>query len=89
MKRKEEFMLQDVGGENLLVPLGRQVMDLNGIVVLNETGRFIWELLARERSDGELASAVAGRFDVDAGRADADVKAFLGEISRIGLLEHS
>jgi sensor domain CHASE-containing protein len=89
MKRKEEFMLQNVGGENLLVPLGRRVMDLNGIVVLNDTGRFIWELLARERSDRELASAVAGRFDVDAARAGADVKAFVDQISRIGLLEHS
>ena len=38
MKRKDDFILQNVGGENLLVPLGAQVMDLNGLVTLNGTG---------------------------------------------------
>lgn len=82
-------MLQNVGGENLLVPLGPQVMDLNGIVVLNATGRFVWELLAKERSIDQLASAVADKFDVDSTRANIDVRTFIDEISRIGLLEHS
>ena len=37
MKRKADFIMQNVGGENLLVPLGAQVMDLNGLVILNDT----------------------------------------------------
>lgn len=80
-------MTQNVGGENLLVPLGTQVMDLNGIVVLNDTACFIWELLARDRSVDELASAVAESYDVDSARASADVRAFMDEIAHIGLLE--
>jgi len=28
MKRKADFIMQNVGGENLLVPLGAQVMDM-------------------------------------------------------------
>ena len=87
MKRKDNFMLQAVGGENLLVPLGPRVMDLNGIVVLNDTGRFVWEILETERTPQELAAAVAEKFGVDAGRAESDVRAFLDEIGRIGLLE--
>lgn len=87
MKRKANFLLKNVGGENLIVPLGSQVVDMNGIVVLNATGCCIWEFIADDRSVEELAAAVVERFDVDHARARADVQTFLDEIARLGLLE--
>jgi hypothetical protein len=87
MKRKGDFIMRNVGGENLLVPLGAQVMDMNGMVILNDMARCVWELLAQDRSVDELAVAMAERFDVDRERARADVQSFLDEITRLGLLE--
>ena len=87
MKRKDSFLMRNVGGEILLVPLGGQVVDTNAIVVLNDTGRCIWELLAEERSVDGLVTAVVERFVVDRERARADVQAFLDDIARMGLLE--
>jgi hypothetical protein len=87
VKRKEGFVMQNVGGENLLVPLGAQVMDLNGLVILNDTGACVWELLTQERSVDDLAGAIAEQFDVDTERARADVQTFLDEIARLGLLK--
>jgi hypothetical protein len=87
MKRSNDFILQNVGGESILVPLGAQVMSLNGLIVLNETGRYVWELLAQERSLDELTTTVVGRFGVAAEIARADVQTFLDEISEMGLLE--
>lgn len=87
MKRKADFMMQQVGGEHLLVPLGAQVMNLNGLLTLNETGACVWERLAEERSLDELAAAVAERFDVPNATARADVQTFVDEITRLGLLE--
>lgn len=87
MKHKADFMMQNVGGENLLVPLGAQVMDLNGLVILNGTGACVWELLAHEHSVDELADAVAEQFDVTPERARADVQTFLDEIAKMGILE--
>ena len=86
MKRKPDFMMQNVGGENLVVPLGAQVMDLNGLITLNDTAACVWELLAQECSLAELAAAVAKRFDVTPERARADVQTFLDEIARLGML---
>jgi hypothetical protein len=86
MKRKADFLMQNVGGENLLVPLGAQVMDMNGLITLNETGACVWELLAEDRTADELAFALAARFDVDAATARADVQAFLDETARLGML---
>ena len=86
MKRKESFLLQNVGGENLLVPIGAQVMDTNGIITLNETAAFLWEHLEAERSEEELAAALVGRFEVDEASAAADVGTFIAELQENGLL---
>lgn len=87
MKRKSDFMMQNVAGENLLVPLGAQVLDLNGLFTLNDTAACVWELLAKEHTLDELAAAVAERFDISAEIARADVRTFVDEIAEMGLLE--
>ncbi len=86
MRHKESFLLQNVGGENLLVPIGSQVMDTNGILTLNAAGSCLWDLLAQDRSVDELAAALAERFDVEPERAHTDVLTFLDEIRKLGLL---
>lgn len=87
MKRKKDFVLQNIGGENLLVPIGAQVIDLNGLVTLNETAVHVWELLEKERTADELAASVAEQFGVDLETAQRDVQVFLKEIKEMGLLE--
>jgi hypothetical protein len=87
MKRSEDFLLQNVGGQDLLVPLGAKVMDMNSLITLNATGRRVWELLAEDHSVEYLVTEVVKQFDVDLERAHADVQAFLDELNRLGLLK--
>ena len=87
MRRKDNFVIQNVGGENLLVPLGAQVMDMNAIITLNGTSAYIWSLLDQDRSIDELAAAVVERFAVDPIRARADIQTFINEITNLGLLQ--
>ena len=87
MKRSEDFLLQNVGGQDFLVPIGAKVMDMNSLITLNATGCLVWELLAENHSAEYLVAKVVERFDVDLDRASADVQAFLDELGRLGLLE--
>jgi len=87
MKRKGSFIIQNVGSEKILVPIGSQIMDMNGIVILNSTALCLWELLADERSAEELAVAMAERFDVTTMVARSDVNTFIDEIAKMGILE--
>jgi hypothetical protein len=87
MKRKGDLVMRSIGGDSLLVPTGARVADMRGLVVLNGTGRCIWELLAEERSADELAAAVAERFDVETSRAHADLQSFVDEMAKMGLLQ--
>lgn len=87
MKRKADFMLHKVGGNDILVPLGAQVLSRNGVIILNPTAACVWEMLSQERSLDELATAVAERFDVAPGTARNDVQTFVDEIMQLKLLE--
>jgi len=87
MKRKDDLVMRSIGGDSLLVPTGARVLELHGMVLLNSTGRCMWELLAQERSVDELAATIAERFDVDELRAHADVQSFVVEMAQMGLLE--
>ena len=87
MKHNDDFIMLNVGGEKLLVPLGTRVMDLNGLITLNETAAYVWELLAEECSLDELTAAITGRFDVAPEIACIDLRIFMDEITRLGLLD--
>jgi hypothetical protein len=87
MRRKEDFLSQNVGGQAFLVPLGAKVRDMNGMILLNATGSYIWDLMAEDRSVDELAAAVAARFGVNRERAHVDVQAFVEEVIRQGLVD--
>lgn len=78
--------MQNAGGKNLLVPLGSMVKNLNGILTMNDTGSYVWAMLQQERSLDDLVDAVAERFVVEREHAYTDVRYFLDELSRMGLL---
>ncbi|MBK8177241.1 MAG: PqqD family protein [Rhodospirillales bacterium] len=87
MKRSDNCVMQNIGGEHVLVPLGAQVVGTNGLVILNKSARCIWEVLAEDRSVDELATAVAEQFDADPERVLADVHVFLNGIAQMALIE--
>jgi hypothetical protein len=87
MRRKSGFALRKAGEVNIVVPLGQKVLDLNGVITLNETGAFIWELLGEERSLDELVEAVSQEFDVEPDQARKDIEDFLEDLRKFDMLE--
>ena len=70
-----------IDGEALIVNA-----DAGEIVVLNETGAFIWPLLDGTNDVGSIVARVCDHFDVDAVSARADVDAFLDALALRGAL---
>jgi hypothetical protein len=87
MKRKNNVIMREIGGQTLLVPIGAKVIALNGLITLNEPAACLWEMLAQERTEDELSAALAERFDVTLERAYKDVQTFLKDIDKIGVIE--
>jgi coenzyme PQQ synthesis protein D (PqqD) len=55
--------------------------------VLNAVGTHVWQLLDGTRDLPGLARAVADEFEVDAVRAEADVREFIGALASLDMLE--
>lgn len=86
MKLKEGFLLREVAGRIVVVPEG-DILNLNLMISLNGTGRFLWERLDKGASAQELKEALMEQYDVDEQRASADVQAFIEMLNRHGFLE--
>ncbi len=86
MKLKEGFILREVAGENVVVPSG-DTLNLNMMITLNETGRFLWERLETGAEEADLVNALLGEYDVSEADAKAHVSAFIEKLSTHDFLE--
>lgn len=86
MKLKEGFILRTVAGETVALPSGG-VTNLDMMITLNDTGRFLWERLAVGAEKDELVADLLAEYDVDRERAEKSVDAFAARLKELGFLE--
>lgn len=87
MKRKSNYIVRNFAGDNILVPLGSEVGIQKGMILLNNTGLYVWECLIKDCSLEELAISVANKFDISIDNAKKDVEIFISDIDNLGLIE--
>jgi hypothetical protein len=76
-----------VGGETVLVPTRQGVAEFDNVYLLSRVGAFLWQHLDGRHDHDELCDLVREHYRVPPERDVAgDVKLFLGELSRRGLL---
>ena len=85
MKLKDGFVLREVAGQTVVLPAGAE-LDLNMMISLNETGKFLWSLLEKERNQDELINALLAEYDVDAPTAKAAVEGFVAKLNEYEFL---
>ena len=86
MKIKKELIKRSIAGDTILVPVGRAVLDSNGLFVLNELGDFIWDLLPTVDTEAQIVDAILAQYDVSPEEAAADVAEFLSQLRQMDIL---
>lgn len=86
MKICEGYLLRNVAGKNIVVSVGSDV-NFNGMLTLNDTGVFFWNLLQSDTSEDELLKAVLSEYDVDEETAKKDIENFIKKLRDARLLE--
>lgn len=86
MKIAEGYLLRTVAGKNIVVSIGNDV-NFNGMITLNDTGVFFWNLLQKETSKEEILSAVLKEYDVTREEASHDVDEFIEKLKAAKILE--
>ncbi len=87
MRVKSGFVLRKIGSKHMAVPVGERTRDVHGMIALNDTGAFIWELLAEERTEAEIVGKILDEYDVDRETAESAVERFKEKLAAEGVLE--
>lgn len=86
MKLKNGFVLREVAGETVVVPVEAD-LNFNGMITLNETAKVLWGVLENETTFEELVDAILAEFDVDRATAQNDVDLFIQKLKGLDFLE--
>ena len=78
--RNPDFIFRNVAGEAVLIPLMKNVADLEAIFTLNEVGAFLWNHMEDPITLDSLKIILMDEFDVDLDVAEDDLCHFLSEL---------
>lgn len=87
MKIKDTYILRNVAGQNIIIPIGGDNVNFNRAITINETGAFIWNLLSVDTTAEKITEELTREFSVDYETAFCDVKSFLDLLSQNNMLE--
>lgn len=86
MQLKNNFVIREIMGETILVPIGDHLLEFNGLITLNELGVFILKALPEAKDENEIVDRILEEYDVDRETASADVAEFLERLRAISIL---
>ena len=87
MKIKKGFVVREVGGETVVVPVGAMSKQFHGMINLNQTGAFLWKKLEIGATEEELVKDIISEYQVEEEVAKKDVSAFIQRLKEKGLVE--
>ncbi len=87
MIRNGDFLLREVAGSQVLVPVGAATREFAGIVTLNAVGVQMWNALETEQTVESLVKVLTARYDVSEAQAMADVEKFLKNLETVGAVK--
>jgi len=77
----EDFCVREVGDETVfLAASGREVLSLNAV------GSFIWQQIDGDHTLQDILDIICHEYEVEPGRAQGDLRTFIGELEEHKLL---
>ena len=86
MELKKKFVLRNIVAETILVPIGQNNEAFNGLIAINDLGKFIWENIESSKDEDELLQRILDEYEVDEDIAKADLDEFLGKLKEIDII---
>ena len=86
MKINKEYVLREIAGDYIIIPVGKTVLEFNGLITVNEVGVFLWNMLQEEVTMDDLVKAVLSEYEVEEAVARADIQEFLDKLTEAGVL---
>lgn len=89
MKLSSEFMLKEIAGTFVLIPVGQNIVACKNLLRLNETGAFIMQKLEEGTTYDDLLNALVVEYEAEENEVDilrADLDTFLNQAREINAI---
>lgn len=86
MKIKNGYEIKSLEGVNIVVPTDSNI-SFSGVITLNDTALFVWNLLQNDLSEAEIVDKMATEYDAPRDVLEADVKELIKLLIENGLLD--
>lgn len=85
---RKGFVAKEIAGQYVVIALGEASKVFNGIIKLNESGKFIWDLLAEGKEKSEVVDALLNEYEgVDRETAEKDFDKFIETLKGADIIE--
>jgi hypothetical protein len=82
-RKDPTIVARQIAGEMILVPIRKNMGDLESIYLLNETALFAWQLLDGNKTLADILSHIILEFDVDEQQAGQDLLDLVTDLERV------
>lgn len=87
MKISSNYVIREIAGDYIIVPIGQAVFDFQGLITVNEIGAFIWKLLQEnDLTLNEIETAIKDEYEVESSIVKKDVIDFLNQLIKYRIL---
>ncbi len=86
MELKKEVVLRTIADETMLIPIGADTKEYNGIFTLTDSAVTAFKAIQAGKNKDEIVDAILEEFDVDITTAQRDVNDFLTRLKKYGII---
>ena len=80
MKKCEEFIIREITGDYVMMPIGETALKFNGLIMANAVSAFIWEKIEEVDTVEELAKLITDEFEVTYEQAFEDCNTLIQQM---------
>ena len=87
MKIKAGYTIRSIADQVIVVPTGKEALNFNGIITLNQSGKLLFEAMQNNVSKDELVNVLIDHYDVNEDTALRDIDNFIKLLEEKNVLE--
>jgi len=87
--KNPDFVFREIAGEFILIPIRRQLNEVNSLYVLNETGAALWRRIDGKHSAREIIEDFSKEFDVTREQIEKDFNSLIEDLRSIRAIEET
>ena len=85
-EKEPSIVYREIAGEAILVPIRRNVADMESVYTLDSVGADIWKLIDGDRTLPDILDVLLGEYDVEADVLSRDLDEFIEQLESVGAI---